>query len=115
MTPTPIPRIKSRLLKYLGSATEGYDRILCRILQDKEYEIQKIVIIASLSLANVKRLLNEEMSMRDYAAYAYAVSKDTVEDWLKLGMAFLHSMPQVTPEEAEYNVGFIVECMRWKE
>jgi len=112
-TPLNIPRIKSRLTKYLDTNQDAFNRILCQILHNNDYCVQKIAFIAGLNLTNVRRILKQDLSDRDYAAYAYAMSEDRTEEWNDLGKAFLKSMPQVTPEEAEYHLGFIVECMKW--
>ena len=114
MTPKlNIPRIKSRLTKYLDTNQDSFARIFCQILHTNDYCVQKIELIAGLDFINVRRLLKQDLSDRDYAAYAYAMSEDRTEEWNDLGKAFLASMPQVTPEEAEYHLGFIVECMKW--
>jgi len=108
-----IPRIKSRLTKYLDTNQDAFNRILFQILHKNDYSVQKIALIAGIDFTNVRRLLRQDLSERDYAAYAYAMSEDRTEEWNELGQSFLASMPQVTPEEAEYHLGFIVECMKW--
>ena len=108
-----IPRIKSRLIKYLDTNQDSFNRILCQILHNNDYSVQKIAVCTGRTLINIRQSLREELSERDYAAYAYAVSEDRTEEWNELGQSFLASMPQVTAEEAEYHLGFIVECMKW--
>lgn len=112
-TPLNLPRIRLRLTKYLASNQDAFDRILCHSLQDNGRDPQQIVLITGINLVEVRRLLREEMSGRDYGATIYATSKPTTSDWRELGLNFLHSIPQVTPEEAEFHCGFIVQCMRW--
>lgn len=108
-----IPRITSRLAKYLDTNQDAFNRIFCQILHKSTKSVQEIALIVGINATNVRRLLRQDLSDRDYAAYAYAVSEDRTEEWNELGKSFLASMPQVKPEDAEHYLGFIVECMKW--